>query len=81
MDRLSAALESVKEKEETIEQWQVWTAELQESLEVVSEAWEFVEIAITDSDVHHRHAPDECDYCDAIWAMLMVIRDHTLGLL
>ena len=52
--------------------------EAQGKLEAVTEAWEFVELAWTDSDVHPRHAPDECDSCDAVWAMLMVIRDAIL---
>ncbi|KKK43303.1 hypothetical protein LCGC14_3168640, partial [marine sediment metagenome] len=25
-----------------------------------------------------RHAPDDCDSCDAVWDMLMVIRDAVL---
>ncbi|KKM68355.1 hypothetical protein LCGC14_1461660 [marine sediment metagenome] len=70
-----------------IEQWKVaWFLagysglgrqykEMKAQLVAVREAWEFVELAWTDSDVHPRHAPDECDSCDAFWAMLMVIRD------
>jgi len=49
-----------------------------EALEEVREAWEFIEMAWTDSDVHQRHAPDDCDSCDAVWDMLMVIRDAVL---
>ncbi len=49
-----------------------------EALEAVREAWEFIEVAWTDSDVHQRHAPDDCDSCDAVWDMLMVIRDVVL---
>ncbi len=52
--------------------------EAQGAIGVVREAWEFVEEAITDSDVHTRHAPGKCDSCDAIWAMLMVVRDCIL---
>lgn len=54
-------------------------AEAQGKLEAVREAWEFVEFAWIDTDVHPRHAPDKCDSCDAFWAMLMVIRDAILG--
>ncbi len=53
--------------------------EAQETLGTVREAWGFVEDVIVDSDTHTRHAPGECDFCDAIWAMLMVIRDAILG--
>ncbi|KKL61581.1 hypothetical protein LCGC14_2193850 [marine sediment metagenome] len=47
--------------------------EVQGKLDAVEEAWEFVHLAILDSDTHPRHGYGDCDSCDAIWDMLIVM--------
>ena len=47
--------------------------EAQGKLDAVEEAWEFVHLAILDSDTHPRHGYGDCDSCDAVWDMLIVV--------
>ena len=68
-----------KDAEDRVRHLERQLEEAQGKLDVVEAAWEIFEVAWTDSDVHPRHGPDECDSCDAFWAMLMVIRDAILS--